>query len=90
MTGPAAGYPATLHGTEAVVPLPNGRSIPIEPTGGGPMGGTLNVNIQAVDSQSITDLMARNPQAITGPFIEQMQLGNRNLISTMQNTTREE
>lgn len=28
--GPDSGYPATLHGTEAVVPLPNGRSIPVE------------------------------------------------------------
>jgi hypothetical protein len=29
-SGPDAGYPATLHGTEAVVPLPNGRSIPVD------------------------------------------------------------
>ena len=28
-TGPEAGYWARLHGTEAVVPLPDGRSIPI-------------------------------------------------------------
>lgn len=85
-SGPRSGFPATLHGTEAVVPLPNGRAIPVE--GGG--GGTLNVNIQAVDSQSIVELMARNPQAVLGPMIEQMQLGDRNLISTIQNTTREE
>ena len=24
------GYPAILHGTEAVVPLPNGKSIPVQ------------------------------------------------------------
>jgi hypothetical protein len=88
-SGPKSGYAATLHGTEAVIPLPNGKSIPVEGTGVGG-GGTLNVNIQAVDSQSIVDLMARNPQAIMGPLVEQMQLGNRNLISTIQNTTREE
>lgn len=29
-TGPDTGYWARLHGTEAVVPLPNGRSIPVE------------------------------------------------------------
>jgi hypothetical protein len=29
-TGPKSGYQATLHGTEAVVPLPDGRSIPME------------------------------------------------------------
>jgi hypothetical protein len=28
--GTQAGYPALLHGTEAVVPLPNGNSIPVE------------------------------------------------------------
>jgi hypothetical protein len=85
-SGPATGYPATLHGTEAVVPLPGGRGIPVEGAG----GGTLQVNITATDSQSFTDLVARNPQAIIGPLVEQMQLGNRNLISTMQDTTREE
>ena len=29
-SGPESGYPATLHGNEAVVPLPNGRSIPVD------------------------------------------------------------
>jgi hypothetical protein len=28
--GPRSGYAAMLHGTEAVVPLPNGREIPVE------------------------------------------------------------
>lgn len=30
LTGPAKGYLAMLHGTEAVVPLPNGRRIPVD------------------------------------------------------------
>ena len=30
----AGSYPALLHGTEAVVPLPNGRSIPVDMKGG--------------------------------------------------------
>jgi hypothetical protein len=29
-SGSKMGYPAILHGTEAVVPLPNGKSIPVE------------------------------------------------------------
>jgi hypothetical protein len=29
-SGPDSGYPATLHGTEAVVPLPDGKTIPVE------------------------------------------------------------
>jgi hypothetical protein len=28
--GPESGYPATLHGSEAVVPLPDGRAIPVK------------------------------------------------------------
>ena len=28
-SGPKSGYQATLHGTEAVVPLPDGKSIPV-------------------------------------------------------------
>ena len=31
--GPESGYPATLHGAEAVVPLSGGRSIPVEMSG---------------------------------------------------------
>lgn len=33
-SGPSSGYAATLHGTEAVVPLPGGRAIPVEIRGG--------------------------------------------------------
>jgi len=45
--GREAGYPAVLHGTEAVVPLPNNRSIPVELNGnaGGTNNVTVNVNI---------------------------------------------
>jgi hypothetical protein len=32
-SGPEAGYNTTLHGTEAVVPLPDGRSIPVQIAG---------------------------------------------------------
>jgi len=31
--GPRSGYNAVLHGTEAIVPLPDGRKIPVEMTG---------------------------------------------------------
>ena len=30
LSGPKSGFQATLHGTEAVVPLPNGKSIPVD------------------------------------------------------------
>lgn len=32
-SGPTSGYTATLHGTEAIVPLPNGKTIPVEMAG---------------------------------------------------------
>ena len=34
MLDSGGGYPVKLHGTEAVVPLPNGRSIPVDMKGG--------------------------------------------------------
>src|SRR5210317_314505 len=42
--GPTSGYPATLHGTEAVVPLPDGRAIPVSIQGGSTGGHTENVS----------------------------------------------
>ena len=45
--GPESGYPVTLHGTEAVVPLPDGQTIPVTIKGMGGGGGstTYNANI---------------------------------------------
>lgn len=44
--GSQSGYPAMLHGTEAVVPLPNGKTIPVEMSGSGGMNqNNVNVNI---------------------------------------------
>ena len=65
--GSTSGYPATLHGTEAVVPLPNGRSIPVDM---GKSGGTSNNNIVVNIS---TDGQSSN-QGSTGPDMD--KLGN--------------
>jgi hypothetical protein len=43
-SGPQAGYPVELHGTEAIVPLPNGKSIPVEMKGGA-QGDVNNINV---------------------------------------------
>ena len=43
--GPKSGYPVTLHGTEAVVPLPDGRTIPVSIKTDGGMGGSTTNNI---------------------------------------------
>jgi hypothetical protein len=34
LSGPKSGYTAMLHGNEAVVPLPDGRTIPVAGMGG--------------------------------------------------------
>jgi len=45
-SGPQSGYPVELHGTEAIVPLPDGRSIPVVMKGmAGGGGGDTNINI---------------------------------------------
>tara|TARA_R100000951_G_scaffold71507_2_gene60243 strand:- start:2084 stop:5176 length:3093 start_codon:yes stop_codon:yes gene_type:complete len=55
-SGPDSGYAATLHGTEAVVPLPNGRSIPVEMSGGtGGNNVTVNVSMATGESSSTGD-----------------------------------
>jgi len=47
--GRDAGYPAILHGTEAVVPLPNGNKIPVEMVNGsGAQNNNVTVNV-AID-----------------------------------------
>lgn len=53
VSGPHTGYPVTLHGTEAVIPLDKG--------GGGGGGNTLI--IQAMDARSFTEFARRNPEA---------------------------
>jgi hypothetical protein len=50
-SGPDTGYLATLHGTEAVVPLPDGQSIPVDLQG---------INVSGSDSQEITELREQN------------------------------
>ena len=46
--GSGSGYPAMLHGTEAVVPLPNGRSIPVDmPQNAGQQQNNVVVNVSA-------------------------------------------
>ena len=44
-SGPQSGYTAMLHGTEAVVPLGNDRSIPVDLRGAGGGGNVVTVNI---------------------------------------------
>ena len=68
-TGPSSGYPAVLHGTEAVVPLPDGRSIPVSLEGSGGTGGgnaTFNINVTGAkgDPESIAKAVGKEVQRV--------------------------
>lgn len=53
--GPEGGYTATLHGREAVVPLPNGDKIPVEMKGGhGPINSNINITINNEGESEMT------------------------------------
>ena len=55
VTGPKSGYPAELHGTEAVVPLPDGRTIPVTIQNAGALGGgetTININVSGANGDA--------------------------------------
>jgi hypothetical protein len=74
LVGSPNGYEATLHGTEAVVPLPDGRTIPVQTNGGGGDNGAeeqislLTEELSKLDSlldimkkqNDITDRMLKN------------------------------
>ena len=64
-TGPKSGYAAMLHGTEAVVPLGNDRSIPVEMRGGGGGMNTVNVSVN-VSSNGQTAMSSNGGGALEG------------------------
>ena len=69
-SGPTSGYQATLHGTEAVVPLGNDRSIPVKMKGGA--GSVTNTNVTvnvSGDGQTETDISGNSRGAAMGQLI---------------------
>ena len=62
--GPTSGYPTILHGSEAIVPLPDGRSIPVEMKSG---GGDVNNIVVNISSDGST-----RKEGSTGPDIDKL------------------
>jgi len=59
---------------EAVVPLDNGKEIPINVRGGGGMGGgTLNVTIQAMDGADVERVLTSHSDVLTRAFAKAMR-----------------
>ena len=51
LSGPTSGYEAILHGNEAVVPLPDGRTIPVQSKGGGGNGNNASAQIALLEQE---------------------------------------
>lgn len=65
--GPSSGYQAMLHGTEAVVPLGNDRSIPVDIRGA--QGNTVNVAVNISGQGSSTQSTGAGDAAALGRSI---------------------
>jgi hypothetical protein len=79
LSGPTSGYSAMLHGTEAVVPLPDGKSIPVQ------MDSALADTIKGLTTTMVQEIRAALQQ------ISQPRTGDQTvLISTMQEMVREQ
>ena len=65
--GSTSGYPVMMHGTEAIVPLPNGKSIPVEMSGkGGGNSSSNNIVVKiSTDGQS-------SKSGSTGPDMDKL------------------
>ena len=86
--GPSRGYPAMLHGKEAVVPLPHGNKIPVEIKGAGGQQNNIGitVNIASDGSSSVSQDSPQSEQegktlataisaAVTQELIKQRRAG---------------
>lgn len=72
---------------EAVVPLPDGKSIPVKMNGGGG-GQNITYNIMAMDSKSFTDFVRRNPQAITATLHDSIAKGDQKLRTDLKKAVK--
>lgn len=77
-SGPSSGYPATLHGTEAIVPLPNGRSIPVDikgAVGDGSGGDNITININVSGGGNADDIAKKVSQEVARTFRNRSRSG---------------
>lgn len=68
--GPSSGYPMQLHGTEAVVPLPDGRNIPVEMTIDG-MQRFIESSIAARENVSVNNITLPQNNDLDSPTTAQ-------------------
>lgn len=68
VTRPTLGLIGEGSRPEAVVPLPDGRSIPVDMRGGGDGGPNVTINVMAMDSQDVM-------RALSKPEVQRMLFG---------------
>jgi len=80
-TGPVSGYAAQLHGTEAVVPLPDGRSIPVE---------MKETKVSADLVQQVSQIKTDNgkQEKMMQDLIEEVKQGNSNTQNSLRDLIR--
>lgn len=73
-SGPKSGYQATLHGTEAVVPLPDGRNIPVDmPTLSNGMQKQIDMMTTQISRLDDLILIMRNQNSISTKILQVSQ-----------------
>ena len=82
--GPKSGYNAVLHGNEAVVPLPDNRSIPVTLNGAGGQNNNVVVNVSMdgqggaqQNSQGDSNMAANIGKMVAGAVQEELQYQKR-------------
>ena len=68
LTGPKSGYDAELHGTEAVVPLPDGNNIPVKIEG----FNLKQLSNALIDVTSVPTKIAREFTSDQGPIVKKI------------------
>ena len=68
---------------EAVVPLPDGRSIPVDMQGGGGGGASVAFTINAVDARGVDELLVERQDTIRN-LIRQAMTEDRVFRQTMK------
>lgn len=77
-TGPDSGYNVKLHGTEAVVPLPDGNSIPVSLTSGG-----MGSMIDSIISQTSNDISNKFDESVGNLSTASVNLDDSKTLSDM-------
>lgn len=83
-TGPTTGYPTILHGTEAVVPLPDNKSIPVK-LEGSLQTDTSQQTAQMNEVKRQTDMSTQQTVKLTEEVKKQSELLTQ-ILTTMQKT----